>query len=75
VDPNDIKIKSGAIRNYSKEQGSTEIITDYGEQRGRYIKPKCIGTVRARTQTLINQLNSAGLFSTYVINLLLSKIL
>ena len=49
--------------------------TDCGAQRAHYIRPRCIGTVRARTQMLINQLYSAGLFSTLAINLSLSKIL
>ena len=53
--------------------------TYYGVQRAHYIRPRCIGTVRAGTQILanqsINQLYSAGLFSTLAINFSLSKIL
>ena len=33
-----------------KEQGSPELILDYGAQRGLSIRPRCIGTVRDRTQ-------------------------
>ena len=51
------------------------MITDYGAQRARYIRLRCIGTVRARTQMLIKQLYTAGLFCTSVINLSLSKVL
>ena len=55
------------------------MITGYGAQRAHRIRPKCFGSVRARTQMLISQsihqLYSAGLFSTSVINLSLSKIL
>jgi hypothetical protein len=36
MDPEDIKILSlGAIWNLEKEQGSPELILDYGAQRGR----------------------------------------
>jgi hypothetical protein len=48
-------LRLGAIWNFSKEQGCTELITDYGAQRARYIRPRCIRTVRARTQMLISQ--------------------
>jgi hypothetical protein len=44
-----------ATQNFSKEQGSTELITDYGAQRACYIRPRCIGTFRASTQMLISQ--------------------
>jgi len=32
LDPKDVKVKSGAIWNFSKEQGSTELISDYGHR-------------------------------------------
>jgi hypothetical protein len=48
LDPEVIKSLSlGSIWNFSKEQGSTELITGYGSQRARYIRPRCIGTIRA----------------------------
>ena len=50
-----LELSLGAIWNFSKEQGSTELISDYGAQRARYIRPRCIRTVRTRTQTPINQ--------------------
>jgi len=49
------KVKSGGHLELSKAQGPTEFVTDYGTQGARYIRPRCIGTVRARTQMLINQ--------------------
>ena len=48
------KLSLGAIWNFSKEQGCTELITDYESQKARYIRPRCNGTVRAPTQMLIN---------------------
>jgi len=39
----------------SKEQGSAELKTDFGAQKDSYIRSRFIGTVRARTQMLINQ--------------------
>jgi len=39
------KLNMGAIWNFSKEQGFTELITDYGAQRAPYIRLRCIGTV------------------------------
>jgi hypothetical protein len=86
LDPEDIKrLSLVAIWNFSKEQGCTELISDYGAQRARYIRPGCIGTVRARTQMLINQSVNQSIhpsinctvpaFSPLVINLSLSKIL
>jgi len=50
-----IRVNWGAIRHLNKEQGSTELITDYRAQRPCYTRPRCIGTDRARTQMLINQ--------------------
>jgi len=47
-------VKSGAIWNFSKERGSTELISLWGT-KGPFIRPRCIGTVRARTQMSINQ--------------------
>ena len=41
----------------AKEQGSPELVSDYGAQRGPFLRPRCIRTIRARTQTLINQSN------------------
>ena len=74
-----LKLSLGAIWNFSKDLGFTELITDYGAQSTRCIRRRCIGTVTARTRMLINQsfnqLNSAGLFPTSIINLSLSKIL
>ena len=36
LDPEDIKsVILGAIWNFSKEQGSTELMSDYGAQRAR----------------------------------------
>ena len=51
-----LKLSLEANWNFSKEQDSTEMITDYGAQRDRYVRPRCTGTVRARTQMLFNQL-------------------
>jgi len=46
LDPEDVTIFSQeAIWNFCKEQGSTELITDYGAQRARYRRPRCIRTV------------------------------
>ena len=73
--PRHCKLSLGAIWNFSKEQGSTEFIRDYGAQRARYIRPRRIGIVWARSQMLINQLYGAGIFSTSFINVSLSKIM
>jgi len=55
VEPEDTKSEvCGAIWNFSKEQGSIELISDCGAQRVRYERPRCIGTVRARIQMPIN---------------------
>ena len=37
------------------KQGSPELISDYGAQRAHQIRPRCIGTINAQTQILINQ--------------------
>ena len=49
LDTEDTEILSlGAIWKFVKGQGSPEIISDYGARRA--IRPRCIGTARARTQ-------------------------
>jgi len=49
MDPENIKILSqGPSGTLVKEQGSPELILDYGAQRARLCR--CIGTVRSRTQ-------------------------
>jgi hypothetical protein len=74
VDPEDIK-SLWNIWNFSKEQGLHWVDNRYGAQRARFIRPKCIGYVRARTQKLINKsIYSAGLFSTSVVNLSLKNL-
>jgi len=53
--PEKIKSCLEAIWNFSKEQGSPELISEImGVKRGPFIRPRCIGTLRARTQMLIN---------------------
>ena len=42
-----LKVKSGGHLELSKEQGSTELVTDYRAQRACYIRPRCNRTVRA----------------------------
>jgi hypothetical protein len=42
--------------------------------KGPFIRPRCIGTDRARTQMLINQFSIVDPFSTSAINLSLTKI-
>jgi len=37
------------------EQGSPELISDYGGHGAHQLRPRCITTVRAQTQMLINQ--------------------
>jgi len=56
LDPGGIKSCLGAIWNFSKEEVSPELISDYGAQKGPFIRPRSIGTGRARTQMLNNQL-------------------
>jgi len=57
-----LKVMSGGHLNFSREQGSTKLIIDYGAQRARYIRPRRIGTVRARNQ--IQSINATMLSST-----------
>ena len=44
-------------RTVAKEHSSPELVSDYGAQRGPFLRPGCIGTVTAQIQTLINQSN------------------
>jgi hypothetical protein len=56
LEPEDIKnLGLGPYGTSAKEQGSPELISDYGAQRALYLRPRCIGTIRARIQKLINQ--------------------
>jgi len=55
-DPEDIKSCLGAIWNFCKEKGFTQLVTLWGT-KGPSIRPTCIGTVRPRTQTLIIIIN------------------
>jgi len=51
LDPEDINVKFGAFWNFTKEQGSPELISDYGAQRASLkglgasglfgLEPKC----------------------------------
>jgi hypothetical protein len=50
-----------------KGQGSTELITDYGAQRARYIKRRCIGTVMVRTQVLTNPFTVFFVFTVFLL--------
>jgi hypothetical protein len=56
LDPEDVKfISLGPSGTLVKEQGSPEMVSDYGAQRACQLRPRCIGTVRAQTQILINK--------------------
>ena len=47
VDPEDIKnYVWGPSGTLTRNMGSTELTADYGAQRARYIRRRCIGTVR-----------------------------
>jgi len=45
----DYKLSLGAIWNFSMEQGSPELIPDYGATKGPVIRPRYIGAVRAQS--------------------------
>ena len=56
LDPEDIKISSlGAIWYFSKGTGLPWTDIRLRGTKGPYLRPRCIGTVRAQTQMLINQ--------------------
>jgi len=43
------KLSLGAIWNFSMEQGSPELITDYGATKGPVIRPRYFGAVRVQS--------------------------
>jgi hypothetical protein len=47
----------GPSRTLANKQDSPKLLSDYGAQRAHWLRPWCIGTVRARTQIIIKQLN------------------
>ena len=55
LDAEDIKsISLGPSGNLVKENCSLELLSIYGAQGAPFIRPRYIGTARARTQLLIN---------------------
>jgi hypothetical protein len=51
LDPEAIMIQArGPSGTLIKEQGSPELIIDYGAQRAHLIRPRCIRTIRSQTK-------------------------
>jgi len=55
-------VSLGGIWNFSKATGAP--IHRYGAQRARQLRPRCVGTVRSRNQSQINEFNSTRASNT-----------
>jgi len=56
LDPEDVRsLIMGAFRNLSKAKGFPQTGIRLWGTKGPLLRPRCIGTVRARTSSLINQ--------------------
>jgi len=58
LDPEDVrKLGMGASGTLLKEQGSFNLVQNMGH-KGPFLRPRCIGPRRARTQKLLNSIHS-----------------